>query len=211
LSSFILHVQRISKRFGSIRVFDELSFTHEGGILGIAGSNGSGKSTLLQCLASLKRPSSGTITWEMDGQTIKKATLRAHLGFAAPYVNMYKELTCRENLNFLLKLRGIEDRLALINEILQKMGLGSLANQPFNKLSTGQQQRLRLSGALIHQPDILLLDEPGSNLDASGKILIKDIIGIFKDKQKTVFIASNNSNELGYCDRVFSVEKEQFV
>ncbi len=147
----------------------------------------------------------------MDGQTIKKTTLRTYLGFAAPYVNMYKELTCRENLDFLLKLRSSENRLGLINETLQKMGLGSLADQPFNKLSTGQQQRLRLAGALIHKPDILLLDEPGSNLDENGKILIKDIIGIFKENQKLVFIASNNSQELGYCDRVFSVEKEQFI
>lgn len=147
----------------------------------------------------------------MDGGPIGKTELKNRLGFAAPYINLYNEFTCRENLDFLLKLRGCKNRLANIKKALSLTGIEELAHQPFEQLSTGQQQRLRISAALIHNPDILFLDEPGSNIDEHGRQLIDNIIDDFKEAQKPVFIASNNPNELAYCDRIFSVEEEAFV
>lgn len=211
LDSFILDVEHIGKSFGNIQVFDDISFRHQHGSLGISGPNGSGKSTLLQCLAGLERPTSGTVTWQIDEQNVHMGTLKDHLGYAAPYINLYNELTCRENLDFLLKLRGCRNRADAVTKALKQTGLHELGRQHFDQLSTGQQQRLRISAALIHDPDILFLDEPGSNLDEEGQRLIANIVADFKCSGKILLIASNITAELELCDKIFSVEEEKFV
>jgi heme ABC exporter ATP-binding subunit CcmA len=208
---FKLEVQHAGKYFGAKCVFADVSFTHQAGALGIAGSNGSGKSTLLQCISGLKRPSSGTVSWQKNGSPIKKKDIKKRLGYIAPYINLYDELTCEENLDFLLKLRGLSDRSPAIQKALQTAGISSLRDQPFGSLSTGQQQRLRIAASLVHEPDILLLDEPGSNLDKEGHHLIKNLVARFKEAQKMIIVASNISVELELCDRVYSVEKEGFM
>lgn len=206
-----LTIIQLSKSFGPNTVFSEVSFEHGSDSLGIAGSNGSGKSTFLKCLGYLLRPTHGSIEWKKDGTILDRKTLQQKLGYAAPYINLYDELSCRENLTFLSKIRHKQNSQQQIEYWIQQVGLDHVANQPFGKLSTGQQQRLRLASALFYQPDILLLDEPGSNLDEEGQELVTEIANSFRTSEKLLIIASNNINELELCSRTFSIEQESFA
>jgi len=206
-----LNVIQLAKSFGANTVFSDVAFEHQADTLGIAGSNGSGKSTFLKCLGGLLRPSNGTIEWKENGNTLSKEEFKTLLGYAAPYINLYDELSCRENLEFLSKVRHDPESNAQITNWISNVELTHVADQPFGTLSTGQQQRLRLASALFHDPQILLLDEPGSNLDEAGRALISDIAHIFRASDKLLIIASNNPDELALCEHVFSIEQQKFV
>lgn len=206
-----LQITELSKHFGPKQVFTDLSFTYSGNVLGIAGSNGSGKSTFLQCLAGLQSFAKGQIIWQEQSEPIDAAEVRKRLGYAAPYINLYNELSCRENLIFLSKVRHQKDSRSQIDQALRRVALHGMAEQPFGKLSTGQQQRLRLASALFHQPDILLLDEPGSNLDEAGRQLIAQIVEEVQASNKLLILASNIPSELDLCDKSYSIEEQQFL
>lgn len=205
-----IQVKELSKRFDKRVILSDISFTHKKGILGIAGSNGSGKSTLMKCIAGLWRPSKGEVFWKIDDTEIEHQTFKNILGYAAPYINLYDELTCYENLNFLLKFKQVDDIAHRIREALKQTDILDLSGQPYQNLSTGQQQRMRISAALIHQPEVLLFDEPGSNLDKAGHKTVAAIVNKFKASGRLVIVASNDEKELNLCDRIFSIEKERF-
>lgn len=206
-----LHVLQLAKSFGHTTVFTDVSLEYSGSTLGVAGPNGSGKSTFLRCLGNLLRPSSGNIEWTKDNDLLSPKQYQDIMGYAAPYINLYDELSCRENLSFLADIRHESISDSVINYWITKVELGHVANQPFGKLSTGQQQRLRLASALFHDPEILLLDEPGSNLDEAGRTLITEIADKFSSSAKMLIIASNNPEELNLCNRIFSIEQEAFA
>ncbi len=206
-----LSVKQLKKSFGPNIIFSDVSFDHQASALGIAGPNGSGKSTFLKCLGGLLPPTSGDIAWKDNGTALNKTALKNKLGYAAPYINLYNELSCRENLEFISNMRHQSDYVKTIDLWISKVGLRHAINQPFGKLSTGQQQRMRLASALFYNPDILLLDEPGSNLDEAGRSLITEIVTAFDAPEKLIIIASNNPDELDLCERVFSIEEEAFI
>lgn len=199
----------LGKHFGRKRVLDDVNLEHTHGVLGLAGPNGSGKSTLLQCLAGLIRPTSGQIKWYKKDQNIDIQKIKKQLGYAAPYINLYEELTCKENLLFLMQLRKKPDGYSRTAEVMERTEIASLADQPFGKLSTGQQQRLRLAAAIVHQPAVLFLDEPGSNLDENGRTFIASLVSEFKESGRPVILASNNPYELALCDVTFFVTNGQ--
>ncbi len=192
-------------------VLQNISFIHKEGVLGIVGSNGSGKSTLLKCMSGLWKPSKGDAQWQADGKPLNIAQLKQYLGYAAPYINLYNELTCDENLRFLLRLRNYSEKSDQINKALERTSMKSFIGQPYGSLSTGQQQRMCISAALVHQPDVLFLDEPGSNLDEAGQEVLRSIVSEFKEARKLTVIASNNREELKLCNKIYSVEKGEFL
>ncbi|MEL7832579.1 ABC transporter ATP-binding protein [Fodinibius sp. Rm-B-1B1-1] len=206
-----LSVKQLKKSFGPKIIFSNVTFDHQSKPLGISGSNGSGKSTFLKCLSGLLAPSRGMIQWKYNGSPLKSTVLKQKLGYAAPYINLYNELSCAENLHFIAKMRHQNDIKSSIDLWISKVGLDAVSDQPFGKLSTGQQQRLRLASSLFYDPDILLLDEPGSNLDASGRHLIQEIAEAYDTPEKLLIIASNNPDELDLCERQFSIAEETFV
>jgi len=206
-----LQIKRLKKSFGTRNILRDLTLEHAGGVLGISGSNGSGKSTLLKCMAGLLSPTRGKIIWKDGSEKLSRKTVRLRMGYAAPYVNLYDELSSFENLRFLANVRHRKEPEGQIAKWIHKLELQEVGLQPFGNLSTGQQQRLRLASALFHRPRILLLDEPGSNLDEAGKSLVSDIVRNYRDDHKLLVIASNNRRELGLCGRIFSVEKQQFI
>jgi len=211
LAMISLQVIQLEKSFGTKTIFSEVSFDHEEQSLGIAGPNGSGKSTFLKCLAYLLRPNKGHLEWWRDGAPMEKATFKKKLGYAAPYINLYDELSCRENLLFLANVRHEYISDDEIDYWIQRVELAEVADQAYGKLSTGQQQRLRLASALFHRPDILMLDEPGSNLDEAGIHLVTEVAESFKEADKLLIIASNDQDELALCDRIFSIEELAFA
>lgn len=160
----------------------------------VFGSNGSGKSTLLKMLAGLLQPSSGTVSLYINNtKEAVRLPDRKHCGYAAPALNYYGDLTCSENLKYIIKTCRL--RTDNINDILKKWELDSVKNLPVSKLSTGQQERLKLAGAMLGQPELLLLDEPFANLDTSGSdILRRELESSFN--KSIVIIATNRKEDI---------------
>lgn len=201
-----LKADNLGKKFGLKTVFSRLAIDTDTTVFGIAGKNGAGKTTLLKCLAGLLKPTTGSVLWYLNENKIEEAVLKDHLGFAAPYVQLYEELTVRENLDFIQKVRSFK-KMKSVGELLQPFGAEALADLFYGTLSTGQQQRIKLTAATLHEPDILLLDEPGSNLDEAGKTVVKDLVNQFKNKGRMVIIASNQNEELALCNEVIELKK----
>ncbi|MEX0660965.1 MAG: ABC transporter ATP-binding protein [Balneolaceae bacterium] len=200
-----LRVSNLTKIYGNHDVFTDLSFGFKTGVLGISGSNGAGKSTLLQCLAGLLKPTNGRVEWSDNGTLIKQNELKNLLGFVAPYVQLYEELTALENLHFLKDLHP--DKNTTNPETLtERFGAVKFQHSFYGELSTGQQQRVKLAAACIHQPLILCMDEPGSNLDKKGTSLIDSLIDTFRNENKTIIIASNQTRELDLCDKIIDLD-----
>lgn len=200
-------VTSLTKRFGSKLVLDAISFRADAGALGVAGANGSGKTTLMRCLAGLMRPGKGQVTWEHEGKPVEREHLRGFLGFAGPWLQLYRELSCLENLSFLGRLHGLDKPDDRGRSLLEEIGLGSMASQPYGKLSSGQQQRLKLATAIVHEPTVLLLDEPGTNLDVAGHATVRHIAEQWRQPNRLLVIASNDPAELDLCDTVFTLGK----
>ncbi|MFP8489172.1 ATP-binding cassette domain-containing protein [Gracilimonas sp. Q87] len=197
----------LTKKFNNKIIFQGLSFEHRNGVFGIAGDNGSGKSTLLKCLAYLLRPNSGNIEWKKSEKLLSQKEMKSQLGYAAPYINLYAELTVAENLQFLKEARGnVSSEKDLFN-LLKRCQILHLKDQLFGSLSTGQQQRTKLAAALVNDPDTLMLDEPGSNLDKDGHALVSSIIENEVSKGTLVIIASNDPDEISLCHHVLTVGK----
>ncbi len=197
-----LQVEQLTKKFNAHLIFQDLSFEHSKGILGISGSNGSGKSTLLKCLAYLLRPNSGSIMWKQDGALKTQKELKKNLGYAAPYINLYAELSIIENLRFLIEARGNKVNPESLLELIENVQMLPLKNQLFGSLSTGQQQRVKLAAVMINDPEVIMMDEPGSNLDEKGHALVTDMIDKASSSGKLVFLASNDPSEIALCDSV---------
>jgi len=202
----ILTAESLEKRYGQKLVISGLNFSFKTVVLGIAGSNGSGKSTLLKCLTGLVKPSSGTINWQYRGNNYLPKEIKPFVGFAAPYVQLYEELTVSENLQFLIELQNSAHHMD-IDPLLDRFEARKLSDQPYGNLSTGQQQRVKLAAANIKNPPVLILDEPGANLDKDGKAIISALVNRYRDEGKMVIIASNQTDELNLCDEILNLNQ----
>jgi|TARA_R100000005_G_C4996363_1_gene203214 ABC-type multidrug transport system ATPase subunit len=200
-----LQADQLAKKFNAHSIFSDLSFSHSEGILGVSGANGSGKSTLLKCLSYLLRPNSGDIIWKKDEQIMNQKEVKAHIGYAAPYINLYAELSVFENLKFLVEAGGIPAKTGELINLLERVQVPHLKDQLFGSLSTGQQQRAKLAASLVRNPKILMLDEPGSNLDEKGHALVSTIVKEASASGALVFLASNDPNEISLCDSVIEL------
>ncbi|MEX0719445.1 MAG: ABC transporter ATP-binding protein [Balneolaceae bacterium] len=200
-----LRAKKLFKKFNQKTIFKELSFEHSEGVLGISGANGSGKSTLIKCLAFLLRPNNGSVEWLRDGKELEQREVKMCIGFAAPYINLYTELSVLENLRFLVEVGGIQADEQHLKKLLHRVQISHLEHQLFGSLSTGQQQRAKLASALLRNPGILLLDEPGSNLDKQGNELVSEIVKNAASNGTLVILASNNSEEIKLCDQVIEL------
>jgi ABC-type multidrug transport system ATPase subunit len=163
----------LSRRFGPLRVLrDAAGAVEAGGVLSVRGPNGCGKSTLLRCLAGLLRPDRGTVEASEDGRALDVDRRRARVGYVAPDVAFYDELTGDENLALFARLRGVDP--ARGKALLDRLGLAG--ERPFHAMSSGMRQRLRWAFALLHEPTILLLDEPFQNFDAEGEAAARALL-----------------------------------
>jgi ABC-type multidrug transport system ATPase subunit len=196
----------LEKRYGQKLVLSGLNFSYSTAVLGVAGSNGSGKSTLLKCLSGLIKPTSGSIHWQFEGHEYLPKQIKPFIGFTAPYVQLYEELTVSENLQFLVELQNYTDSVN-IERLLSHFEADNLSTLPYGNLSTGQQQRVKLAAANIKNPPILILDEPGANLDRDGKELVSSLVNRYRVDKKMVIIASNQANELDMCDKILDLKQ----
>jgi len=205
-----LEVKDLTKSFGYRKVFEEINFSIKSGkSLVITGRNGSGKTTLLKILAGFLRPSKGEVVISLDGQIRKKEDKRKLLGFVAPDLFLYDELTALENLEFLVRIQGLGFNKAELNKKLEEMGLRGRGDDLVSSYSSGMKQRLKYVFALLNNPRILLLDEPGSNLDEPGIFLLDKIIE--EQKKRGILVsATNDQRETKYGDEILNLDEKSF-
>lgn len=204
-----LQLSEVQKKFNNKPVFEPVSFSFSGSVLGISGANGSGKTTLMRCLAFLLSPTQGSLLWTIDEKKIEPANFRALMAYAAPYISLYPELSVEENLRLSAELGRNSAYSGNVSEALEIMGATALLSKPFGTLSSGQKQRIKIAGALIRKPKILFLDEPGTNLDESGKNCVAECVRSASNSGVFVIIASNEKNELDVCEQVIPLKPIQ--
>lgn len=205
-----LEVKNLAKSFGFRIVFEGVNFLlRDQDSLVITGKNGSGKSTLLKILAGLLRPSKGDVSINLDSQTVKREERRKLLGFVAPDLSLYDELTALENLEFLVSVQGLKFNKQELNEKLEKIGLKGRGEDSVSSYSSGMKQRLKYVFALLNEPQILLLDEPGSNLDEAGLFLLDSIIAEQK-KRGILVLTTNDRREIKYGDKILNLDQQGF-
>jgi len=186
-------------RFGRRRLFDDLTVAVEPGApLAVVGSNGSGKSTLLLLFAGLLAPTGGAVRLEVEGRAVEPRDVPRAVGYVAPALDLYDALTARETLAFLARARALPEAAVRIDATLARVGLADRADDPVAAFSTGMRQRLKLATAILHDPPVLLLDEPGATLDAAGRDLTASLVG---DASRVLVLATNDPAEAALCSR----------
>ena len=195
-----LKLESISKNFGARRVFSNINLeVRPGQCCGVVGPNGSGKSTLLKIASLLLSPTGGEIRFFSSDKELPAEKAHQEIFWIAPDLEFYGELTACENLTFFSKIRGIGDSRTEIIQQIEKVGLCKRENDRVSSFSTGMKQRLKFALALVSQPKILLLDEPGSNLDQQGVKFVDQFISEFKSNL-VILLATNNPQETKYAD-----------
>ena len=170
-----------------------------GRTLAITGTNGSGKSTLVRVLAGVMRPSRGEVVLKTGTVFCSRADRPFRCGLVAPYLSVYDRFTPRENLRFIGRARSMDNLEGRIESTLEEVGLPGRMDDLVMTFSSGMKQRVRLAAALLPEPDVLLLDEPSSNLDEEGRRTVEAIVDRTAMAGRIVIVATNDSREADRC------------
>jgi len=211
----ILQIDNIKKEFGTLTAVNDVTMSIEQGqVVGLIGPNGAGKTTLLRILATLLRPTNGNAT--ILGKDLRKDYLqiRHHLGFLPDFFSLYNDLTLEECLEFFAKVYKVEPKLIpeRIDSVLEFIDLEEKRNSFIRHLSRGMIQRMGVGVLLVHDPEVLLLDEPASGLDPSQRIKLRKVLKRLSTEGKTIVISSHILTELsGLCSHIAIMNKGKVV
>jgi ABC-2 type transport system ATP-binding protein len=206
-----LEVRRLSKRFGKLVAIDDVSFTvARGEIVGFIGPNGAGKTTTMRIAATLEYPDSGDVL--VDGRSVltHPREVRAALGFMPDSYGAYANTTIEEYLDFYARAYGLRRPLRprRVREVIEFTSLGELVEKEIATLSKGMKQRLCLAKTLLHDPSILILDEPAAGLDPRARVELRELVRALASMGKAVLISSHILTELAeMCDGVAVIER----
>lgn len=208
-------VQNLYRYFGQLKAVDGISFeVPHGSVCGFVGANGAGKTTTMRILATLDYPTMGTA--EVCGINVvhHPDKVRSLIGWMPDHFGNYDNMTVLEYLDFYARALGFRgaERKSRIQEVMEFTDLVSLSDRLSNKLSKGMTQRLGLGRSLLHDPQILIMDEPAAGLDPKARVELKHLIRILAEEGKTVFISSHILSELGeMCDSLLFVNGGRIV
>ena len=207
MTNYSVEAENLNKSFGRRLIFNDLQFKfNRPGVYGISGPNGSGKSTLVKIIAGIIGASKGKIVHKLNDKVIVEEKLHNHIGFVSPYLVLYEEFSTYENLTLVSEIRGVKFDKDRIDYLLDKFLLFKRKNDLLKTYSSGMKQRVKFIFALMHSPELLILDEPTSNLDDEGKNSIYELVR--EEGQKNiVLIASNEKNDLELCSDIVYLEK----
>lgn len=194
----IVSVQHLHKQFDSLKAVNDLSFTvNEGDVYGFLGQNGAGKSTTIRMMLTLIAPDSGSIKIFDKELAYNRNEILQQTGAIIERPDMYKYLTAYDNLSIFARLSGIKTSRKLLMDQLERVGLAERYNSKVKTFSQGMKQRLGIAIALVHDPKLIILDEPTNGLDPQGIAdMRKLVIGLSKDHGKTVIVSSHLLSEI---------------
>jgi ABC-type multidrug transport system ATPase subunit len=194
----VIEVKHLGKQFPGFKAVDDLSFTvYQGDVYGFLGQNGAGKSTTIRMLLSLIAPSSGTIRIFGKDMASSRNEILRQTGAVIERPDLYKYLSARENLAVFARLSGLKLPESTLMKKLEQVGLAERADSKVRTFSQGMKQRLGIAVALVHDPALIVLDEPTNGLDPQGIADIRNlIISLSRDHGKTVLVSSHLLSEM---------------
>lgn len=197
----VVDADAIAKTFGRVRVLRNVSLRVAAGeTMLIFGPNGAGKSTFLRLCATLYEPTAGVLT--LFGSRDTGAAVRRRIGLLSHQSFLYPDLSARENLAFYARLYGLEHPERIADTWLGRVGLAESATRPVRVFSRGMEQRLALARTLLHDPELLILDEPWSALDAGAADLLSDLLRTLRGEGRTLLVATHDfARGLALADR----------
>lgn len=207
MKKFIFKGERLTKKYSKRDIIFsniDINLTNSD-IIGVIGPNGSGKSTLLKTLTGVTGLSNGEISLTVQNSKIDKNYFFNHIGFVSPYLNLYEEFYPLEHIKIFLnmKARNYDDNIAV--NWLKRMNLYKDRFKLISQFSSGMKQRLKYILALINNPEIIILDEPMTNLDEDGFKTISEIINEHIENKGGIIIATNDKREMEFCHSFVSV------
>lgn len=210
----MIEVKNVTKKYGNFTAVDNITFTvKDGEVVGLLGQNGAGKSTTMNMITGFIEPTEGTII--INGYDIMKKSLKAkkQIGYMPENVPLYPELTVKEFVSYMaeLKLVGRKERKQEVENAIKETGLEEVKNKLIRNLSRGYKQRVSMAGALVGNPEVLILDEPTVGLDPKQIIEIRNLIKNL-GKKHTVILSSHILSEISQiCERVVILNKGKIV
>lgn len=211
----MLTIKNLRKSFGDFKALEDVNLhINEGEIFGFIGPNGAGKSTTMRIISGLLKADSGEVFVDGVDAIRDNKKLKEKIGYMPDYIGVYDNLTALEYLEFYGSIYGVLGKPARKRalELLELVNLKEKANLNVDKLSRGMKQRLSLARALMHDPKVLILDEPSSGMDPRARFEMKGILRSLQKLDKTVIISSHILVELGeICDRVGIIDKGRIV
>jgi ABC-2 type transport system ATP-binding protein len=211
----LVSVRGLTKRYGRVLALNDASFTlYEGDLLGFIGPNGAGKTTCLRILATTLRPDSGEAILAGHSVISEVEKVRSIVGFMPDFLGIYDDLIVSDYLEFFARAYHIPSHLRsyTIKEVATLTRVEALLDHPVEALSRGMKQRLGLAKTLIHNPRILLLDEPASGLDPRARVELRDVIKGLQKQGKTIIISSHILSDLAdLCNKVGIIEGGRMI
>ena len=208
----MIEIKNITKLYGEQKALDDVSFSvAKGEIVGLLGPNGAGKSTLMKIITCYLPPTDGEVT--VDGHSIYDDSLavRRQIGYLPEHNPLYLDMYVREYLRFAAGLSGVKDKNRRADEMIELTGLGPEAGKRIAQLSKGYRQRVGLAQALIHDPQVLILDEPTTGLDPNQLEFIRSVIRNV-GKQKAVLLSTHIMQEVeAMCSRAIIIDHGHIV
>ena len=212
MNSISIAVNGLSKDFNRSAVFKDISFSLSSpASLSITGKNGAGKSTLSKILAGVLSATRGSITYSVNEKQIEIEEFKHHIGFVSPYLNLYDEFTALENLQILSRIRtSTHQNNERIEEMLALVELWDRRDDIVSTFSSGMKQRLKYAFALLHNPIVLILDEPTRGIDVGSKFEIHKLMCDFAEQGLAIIMISSELPEiLGMSDRILVMHEGQ--
>ena len=211
----MIHVENLTKIFGSIKAVDNVTFDiKRGQVFSFLGPNGAGKTTTIRMLATLIRPTSGTITIDERNSLQNPEHIRSILGLLTETPGMYEKISAYENLEFFSSFYDRDKKAikANIEKYLKMFDLWDRRNYPVKTYSKGMKQKLALARALVHEPKILFLDEPTAGLDPESAFMVRQFIETLqKDASTTVFLCTHNLEEAQNLSDIVCIIKNRII
>ena len=203
------------RSFGTVRAADGVSFeVSEGEVFGLLGPNGAGKTTLIRLLAGVLTPDAGSARVLGLDPTTDGSAVRSRCGVLTETPAVYERLTARQNLAFAADVFGVPvpEVACRVNDLLARFSLQDRADEPVGGFSKGMKQRLALARALVHDPELLFLDEPTAGLDPVASRQVHDLVGALRDEGRTVVLCTHHLVEAeALCDRVGVLAKGRLI
>ena len=207
-----LEIKNVSKRYGNQQALIDVSFSlKKGDIVGFLGPNGAGKTTLMKIITSILKQDSGVITINGYNTQTNKISTKRQIGYLAENNPLYKDMLVTEYLDFIASLYKIENKKDKVNEIINKTGLNGEIKKRIEELSKGYKQRVGIAAALIHDPKVLILDEPTTGLDPNQLVEIRKLIQEI-GKEKIVLLSTHILQEIPkICNHIIIINKGKIV